>query len=172
MSLEAVARAAGVGIGTLYRHFPSREALIEAVYRNEVARLCARADDLLAGGPPDMAMRRWMDAFGDYVTTKWGMADALRSIIASGAITPSETRDLMMGAIGRLLDAGGTDGVLRADVSAGDVFAALTGVFLACGAPDQRQRAERILDLLMDGLRATSAPRPTPTELLRPSSAR
>src|ERR1700754_1919170 len=77
-SVNLIAKEAGVGIGTLYRHFPTREALIEATYRNELARLCDAADDLLASWPADQATRQWMDRFIDYMTTKRGMADALR----------------------------------------------------------------------------------------------
>ena len=85
MTLESIARDAGVGIGTLaHRHFPTRVALVEAVYRNELARLCDAAADLLRAGPPDQATRAWMDRFIDYMITKRGMADALRALIASG----------------------------------------------------------------------------------------
>ena len=84
VTLDAIAKDAGVGIGTLYRHFPTREALVEAAYRNELARLC----DAVAGPapdlPPDQAPRCWMDRFVDYMSTKRGMADALRAVIASG----------------------------------------------------------------------------------------
>ena len=82
VTLESIARDAGVGIGTLYRHFPTREALVEAAYRNELGRLCDAAADLLQAGPPDQATRIWMDRFIDYMTTKRGMADALRALIA------------------------------------------------------------------------------------------
>jgi AcrR family transcriptional regulator len=80
VSLEAIARAAGVGIGTLYRHFPTREALIEAVYRNEVDQLCAAADELLAEQPPAQALAEWMERFVAYATTKRGLRGALKSI--------------------------------------------------------------------------------------------
>src|SRR5216683_7288685 len=82
--LDAIAKEAGVGIGTLYRHFPTREALIEAAYRNELARLCDAVAELLQAMPPDQALRAWMDRFVDYMTTKRGMAGALRAVIASG----------------------------------------------------------------------------------------
>src|SRR5699024_4153503 len=90
-ALEAIARDAGVGIGTLYRHFPSREALIEAVYRNELARLCDGADELVAAMPPEEALRTWMARYADFVVTKQGMAEALRAVLASGAITSADT---------------------------------------------------------------------------------
>ena len=153
VTLDAIAREAGVGIGTLYRHFPSREALIEAVYRAEQSRLADSAADLLARHEPADALRAWMDRFADYVATKREMADALRVVIASGAVTASESRERLSAAVATMLDAGAAAGTLRADVRAEDVVASLVGVFLACGRPDQRAQAGRMLDLLMDGLR-------------------
>lgn len=159
VTLEAIAREAGVGIGTLYRHFPTREALVEAVYRNELARLRGSAEELLVDQAPDAALRTWMDRFADYVAAKRGMAETLRAVVASGAITSTETRDGLTATIQSLLDAGAAAGTVRGDVNAQDVFASLTGIFLASGAPDQREQAGRMLDLLMDGLRAHTAGR-------------
>lgn len=79
--LEDVAREAGVGIGTLYRHFPSREALIGELFSAERAALCARAESLLADHEPVTALRLWMDAYADFVATKRGMAETLKAII-------------------------------------------------------------------------------------------
>lgn len=152
-SLEAIARDAGVGIGTLYRHFPSREALIEAAYRNELARVCDSAEGLLADLPPDQAMRRWMDLFIDYLATKDGMAEALRAVIASGADPYAESLDRISSAISTLLEAGAKAGVLRADVDPLDVGFSLGGVLLITTDKAQRDRAGRMLDLLLDGLR-------------------
>jgi len=154
VSLEAIAKAAGVGIGTLYRHFPTREALVEAAYRNEVARLCDVVPDLLAAAPPDQAMRTWMDRFVDYMTAKRGMLDTLRAIVASGGDPFAETKGRMRGAVEEFLTAGAEAGTLRSDLAAEDVLAALSGVTLAAGGPDQRDQAGRLLDLIMDGLRA------------------
>src|SRR5919201_1270681 len=95
VTLEAVARNAGVGIGTLYRHFPTREALVEAVYRGELARLRDTAADLLASRAPDAALRAWMDGFADYVTAKHGMAETLRAIASTGAISPAQTQQTL-----------------------------------------------------------------------------
>lgn len=157
VTLEAIAREAGVGIGTLYRHFPTREALIEAVYRAELTRLCGSAGDLLAAQSPDHALRTWMDRFADYLATKREMADALRAVIASGAITSSQARDQLSAAVQTMLDAGATTGTLRGDVRAEDVVASLVGIFLACGQPEQRDQADRMLDLLTDGVRCGPA---------------
>ena len=153
VTLESIARDAGVGIGTLYRHFPTREALVEAAYRNELGRLCDAAADLLRAAPPDEATRTWMDRFIDYMTTKRGMADALRAVIASGGDPFAQTRGRLLGAITALLGAGAAAGTIRGDVEPGDVLASLSGVSLAAGEPAQRDQARRMLDLLMDGLR-------------------
>jgi AcrR family transcriptional regulator len=154
VTLEAIAREAGVGIGTLYRHFPTREELVVAVHQAELGKLCASAGELLAAEPPDAALRSWMDRFADYVTAKREMAAALKAVIASGAITWSGSRAQMSTAVQTLLDAGAAAGSLRGDVRAEDVVASLVGIFLACGQPEQRSQAGRMLDLLIDGLRA------------------
>ena len=153
VTLDAIAKDAGVGIGTLYRHFPTREALVEAAYRNELTRLCDAASDLLAALPPDQAMRMWMDRFVDYMTTKRDMADALRAVIASGGNPYSESRDRLITAVTTVLGAGAAAGTLRPDVEPGDVLTSLSGVSMATVGPEQRDRAGRVLDLLMDGLR-------------------
>ncbi|MFC5951006.1 TetR/AcrR family transcriptional regulator [Pseudonocardia lutea] len=153
VSLEGIAKAAGVGIGTLYRHFPTREALVEAAYRSEVARLCDAVPGLLEAEPPDRAMRTWMDRFVDYMTAKRGMADTLRAIVATGGNPYAETKARMREAVGAFLEAGAEEGTLRSDVDPGDVLAALSGITLSAGAPEQREQAGRLLDLVMDGLR-------------------
>lgn len=148
--LDAIAREAGVGIGTLYRHFPTREALVEAAYRTELDRLCDAAPVLLAELPPEQALRVWMDRFVDYMTTKRGMADALKALIASGGNPYAHSRDRMLAAVESLLGAGIAAGTVRPDVAAADVLAGLSGVTLAAGGRDQ---AGRLLDLLADALR-------------------
>jgi AcrR family transcriptional regulator len=153
VTLDAIAKDAGVGIGTLYRHFPTREALVEATYRNELTRLCDAVADLLQTMPPDEATRTWMDRFVDYMTTKRGMADALRAVIASGGNPYAQSRDRLTAAITTLLHAGAAAGTVRSDIEPGDVLASLSGISLAAGEPAQRDQARRLLDLLMDGLR-------------------
>jgi AcrR family transcriptional regulator len=152
VSLESIARAAGVGIGTLYRHFPSRELLIEAVYRAELAEVAAAADQLLRRHPPKEALRRWMDRYAGFVAAKRGMAESLRAMVdsgAPGAPEPSQTRASIVGAVEMLLRAGADDGTLRADVGADDVVSSLLGIFLVSGSPDQ---TGRLLDLLVAGI--------------------
>ena len=157
VTLDAIAKEAGVGIGTLYRHFPTREALIEAAYRSELARLCDAVPDLLRDMPPDEATRAWMDRYIEYMTTKRGMADALRVVIASGGTPYAQSRDRLITAITSLLQAGAASGTLRADIEPADVLASLSGISLAAGEPAQRAQARRLLDLLMDGLRYRGA---------------
>jgi len=157
VTLDAIAKDAGVGIGTLYRHFPTREALVEAAYRNELARLCDAAPDLLRDLPPDQAMRRWMDRFVAYMTTKRGMADALRAVIACGGNPYAHSRELLVAAITALLSAGARAETVRSDVAAVDVLTSLSGITLAASEPAQREQAGRMLDLLMDGLRYRAA---------------
>jgi AcrR family transcriptional regulator len=152
VSLEAIARDAGVGIGTLYRHFPSREALVEAVYCTELADVAASAHELLARHPPVIALRRWMDRYASFVAAKRGMAESLRAMFAAGVVQPSDTRASVVGAVDALLNAGRADGSLRADVRADDVVSSLIGIFLASHSTEQ---ANRMLDLLLDGLVAT-----------------
>jgi AcrR family transcriptional regulator len=148
--LEDVAKAADVGIGTLYRNFPSREALVEEVYRSELSRLCAGAERLLRTREPVDALRTWLRRYQAFVRTKAGMAEALRAVIASGAITSTQTREQLSGAIGTLLSAGVAGGTMRADVRPEDVAASLAGVMLAAPSPAQ---ATRMLDLLVEGVR-------------------
>ncbi|HZR48752.1 MAG TPA: TetR family transcriptional regulator [Streptosporangiaceae bacterium] len=153
VTLDAIAKEAGVGIGTLYRHFPTREALVDAAYRSELARLCDSAGDLLRDNAPDKALRTWMDRFTEYMATKRGMGDALRALIASGGNPFSESRAKLTGAIAQLLRAGAEAGTLRADVSPDDVLLSLSGISLATADSGRRDQVGRLLDLLMDGLR-------------------
>ena len=154
--LEGIARDAGVGIGTLYRHFPTRESLVEAVYAAELDDVVASAGALLAELPPDVALRAWMDRYAEFFAGKRGMLDTLRAGWASGRLATPTTRERITGAIGAILAAGAQVGSLRADVEPDDVTAMMLGVFLstASGPPDQ---AGRLLDLVADAL-ATRAP--------------
>ena len=165
VTLESIASDAGVGIGTLYRHFPTREALIEAAYRNELARLCAGVPEVLETMPADVALRTWMDRFIDYLATKRGMAEALRMVIASGGNPYAKSRESLLEAISSLLKAGSDQGALRRDIDPADVMIGISGISLVAGAPEQREQAGRLLDLLVDGLRyrpPENNPRGTP----------
>ena len=152
-SLEEVAKRAGVGIGTLYRHFPTRDALVEAAYRNEVASLRAAADELLAELPPDRALEAWMRRFVDYGATKRGMHDALQSVVAARSDLFADTRAQVTEAVGALLAAGAAAGTLRGDVAAEDVLRAMGAIWLVPDGQDWTEEALRVLRLVMDGLR-------------------
>ena len=153
VSLESIARGAGVGIGTLYRHFPNREALVEEIYRTELAEVAEASARLLRRYPPKTALRRWMDRYASFVAAKRGMAESLHAMFDSGAMQPSQTRESIAGAIELLLKAGAADGSLRPDVQADDVVSSLIGIFLASGSPKQTCR---LLDLLVAGVAAAS----------------
>jgi AcrR family transcriptional regulator len=154
-SMRAIAREAGVGIATLYRHFPTRESLVDAVYRDQVVGLTDGARDLLAQLPPPAALRRWMDMFGDWIATKNGMLDTLLAIIESGEIAHAQTQTELLAAIDEILNAGRATGELRVDVTAEDVAASLIGIFTVAQPPEHAARASRLLNILMDGLRPT-----------------
>jgi AcrR family transcriptional regulator len=163
VTLEQIARDADVGIGTLYRHFPTREALVEALYRKELADLCGSADELLAayasaaGAPaadaPERALRAWMDRFAEYVRAKREMAEALRAVFAAGTVTVSQARQQLTAAVQTILDAGIADGTLRDDVHAEDVVATVVGMFTATSLDGGQEQLERMLDLLIDAVR-------------------
>ncbi|MFJ5265545.1 TetR/AcrR family transcriptional regulator [Streptomyces sp. NPDC088387] len=152
-SMRAIAREAGVGIATLYRHFPTRASLVEAVYRDQVVRLTHSAQDLLANEAPAVALRRWMDLFGNWIATKNGMLGTLLTLIESGAVGHAQTRDELLNAISTILDAGRAVGDLRPDVTAEEVAASLIGIFTVAHESGQAVTADRLLDILLDGLR-------------------
>jgi AcrR family transcriptional regulator len=153
-SMRAIAREAGVGIATLYRHFPNRESLVDAIYRDQVVRLTTGARELLDQWEPAAAMRRWMDLFGNWIATKNGMLDTLLAMIESGEITHAQTRTELLAAITTILDAGSTTGELRTDVTAEDIAASLIGIFTVAHQFGHEAKTGRLLDLLMDGLRS------------------
>ncbi|WP_225849025.1 TetR/AcrR family transcriptional regulator [Streptomyces sp. HPF1205] len=155
-SLKAIAAEAGVGIGTLYRRFPTREDLVEATYRNETDRLCASVRDLLDDRAPVTALREWAEMFVDYMLTKQGMADALPAILAAREGLRAHSRDALGAAVTTLLEAGTTAGQIREDAAPNDVLMALGGITLISGHEHQRPLASRLIALLLDGL-ATGA---------------
>ncbi len=151
--LENIAREAGVGIGTLYRHFPTREALVEAVYAAELDAVTASAPALLDRLPPEAALRAWFDRYAEFVAMKRGMGDALRAGQAAGRIPTVTTRRRITAAIATILAKGAEAGVLRGDVDPDDVTLMLLGIFLSTTAGDAPERTGRLLDLLVDALR-------------------
>jgi AcrR family transcriptional regulator len=157
-SLDGIAKSAGVGIGTLYRHYPTREALIEAAYMTELEKLCEAAPALLAKHPPDDALHRWLDRFIDYVSTKRGMIDALRSLIAAGRDPFNQSRARITDAIRLILEAGQSAGVLREDAVVDDILN-MAGLFL----PDKPEQSRRVAAILVDGLRFRAKRKPALT---------
>ena len=153
VTLESIARQAGVGIGTLYRHFPTREALVVAAYRHEVQRLCEAVSALQGRLAPDAALREWMERFVDYVATKRGMAAALQTVVTADSTLFADTYEQIVSALTSLLDAGIEDGTIRADADAADVLRAMRGAWLVTDEQHRSDYAGRLLDLLMDGLR-------------------
>jgi AcrR family transcriptional regulator len=153
-SLEEIARRAGVGIGTLYRHFPSRDALNEAVYRREVEALCDSAETLTASGTSAVdALRQWMGGFARYVARKRGMAMALKSALGPDNELFSYSHQRIRAALGGLLDAAVASGEIRGDVDQEDLMRAMSGICMATDMPGWSERSGRLVDLLIDGLR-------------------
>ncbi len=153
VSLEAIAKRAGVGIGTLYRHFPTRDALIEAVYRRELDSLCDGVDDLLEGGSADEALSEWMRRFARYVATKRGMAAALKAALGvdSDLFTYSHRR--IREALDRLVTAAVESGAIRSDTDSEDLLRGMSGICMATDSPEGVERNQRLIGLLVDGLR-------------------
>ncbi|TJW07315.1 MAG: TetR/AcrR family transcriptional regulator [Mesorhizobium sp.] len=152
-SLEEIARQAGVGIGTLYRHFPTREHLVEVVYRREVEGLCAAANELALHHPPDVALEQWMQRFVDYIATKRGLATSLRILLNTNSTLFSDTSGRVSLALRRLVEAAVVSGSIRSDIDSSDVLHALGGIYSAPDTKDWRDRSRRLVSLLMDGLR-------------------
>jgi AcrR family transcriptional regulator len=153
-SLEEIARRAGVGIGTLYRHFPNRDALIEAVYRREVATLCDRVPDLLGKHQPIDALRMWLREFAGYVARKRGMAMALKSALGPDNELFTESHRRMHEAFDAVLRAAVDSGEVRPDANPDDLMRGLSGICMASDTTMQcAERNARLVDLLVDGLR-------------------
>jgi AcrR family transcriptional regulator len=149
-----IAKAAGVGVGTVYRHFPAREELVEAAYRAELDSVVDAAAELLAGLPPEQALRTWMDRFVDCLTTRIGGVEAIRAVVAAGGHPFAHSRERLDVALEILLGATANAGVTRAGVLANDVLMSLSGIAMAAGGPDRRAQADRMTGLLFAGLRA------------------
>jgi AcrR family transcriptional regulator len=152
-SLEAVANAAGVGIGTLYRHFPTREALFDAVYRHEVQQLAAFAERLKKGTEPTEALRQWLHALVKFVATKKGMSAALALAISQDSDLFSYSSDLLMRSAGDLRDRATAAGEIRNDISAEDLIRTMVGMCYTHDQPGWQKSVLRLADVFIDGLR-------------------
>ncbi|WP_236795419.1 TetR/AcrR family transcriptional regulator [Amycolatopsis sp. GM8] len=151
VSMNEIAKRAGVGAGTLYRHFPTREALILAVYRHDVQRLVDSVDEVLATQRPLDAFVTWFERAADYIRLKHGLGDALHNAAIQDAI--NETYAPVVGAVTRLLDACVADGSVRAGLDPGDVL--LLMGFLWRVSPDTSGIAQgrRLIEIVFDGIR-------------------
>ncbi|GAB2818581.1 TetR/AcrR family transcriptional regulator [Streptomyces daliensis] len=161
--LSTIARKACVGQGTLYRHFPDREALVLEVYRYEVQRVAETAGQLLRKREPDQALREWMDRLAQFAMTKTGLADTIRRATAGPGAPEKPAYAPVMAAAESLLRAGEEAGTIRPGVTADDFFLAIAGLWQIACQEDREPRLTRLLDLVMDGLRAgatgTTGPR-------------
>ena len=152
-SLEAVAKKAGVGIGTLYRHFPTRDALFEAVYRHEVDLLGDLAERLARDEAPVEALKTWLQANVRLVATKKGMIEALQLAAHGSSELKAYSYDRMIGAIRLLLDRAVEAGEVRGDVPPEDLLRTLVGIYYSQGTGDWQPTALRMVDVFVDGLR-------------------
>jgi AcrR family transcriptional regulator len=155
--LEDIARRAGVGIGTLYRHFPTRDALMAAVYRREVDQLAAGADRLLAERTPLAALEAWLGELVDYLATKRVIAPALQASPGEGSAAYAAGGTAVAGAMQRVLEAALASGELRADVSPDDLMRLITGLAYGYDRPDWAASSHRLIGVLIAGLRAPAA---------------
>jgi AcrR family transcriptional regulator len=151
-----IAKDAGVGVGTVYRHFPTRDLLIEAAYRSELDAVCDSAADLVRELPAEGALRAWMDRFLDYMFTKIGMSAAIGAVVSAGGNPYAHSRDRLNTALGTLIDAATDAGRTRGGINVDDVLMTLSGIAMATGGPDRSAQAGRMLDLLFDGMRTYS----------------
>jgi AcrR family transcriptional regulator len=151
--LDAVAREAGVGIGTLYRHFPTREALFEAVYRREVDHLAELAQRLAQDAAPVEALRKWLHANVRLVATKKGMLEALQLVVHGSSELKAYSFERLTDGLALLLERGVAAGELRADITAADLLRTVVGIFYADSSADWETSALRIIDVFVDGLR-------------------
>jgi|HubBroStandDraft_6_1064221.scaffolds.fasta_scaffold01499_7 AcrR family transcriptional regulator len=152
-SLDDIVKDAGVGAGTLYRHFPTRDALIEAVYRTEVEKLAAAEKKFSASLPPIEALRAWMLLFVDYIATKQIIGPALNSLVGGPSKLYEGSRAQVQGAIDALVKRAIKNGDMRRDLEPFDLLRALIGVSHVASGPDWQQSAKRLVDILITGSR-------------------
>jgi AcrR family transcriptional regulator len=152
-SLDEIAKQAGVGAGTLYRHFPTRDALIEAVYRSEVEKLAAAERKFAETLPPLEALQTWMLLFVDHIAAKQIIAPALNSVVGGPSKLYEGSRGLIQGAIDALVKRAIKSGEIRKDLDAFDLLRALIGVSHVASGPGWQQSARRLVDILITGSR-------------------
>jgi AcrR family transcriptional regulator len=155
VSLDEVANQAGVGPGTLYRHFPTRDALLEAVYRSEVERLAAAEQEFARSLPPVKALEAWMMLFVDYIATKQIIAAALNSLVGGPSKLFEATGAQIKGAMNSLVQRAIESGDIRPDLEPLDLLRALVGVSNVSSVPDWQESAKRLVQILISGSRPT-----------------
>jgi AcrR family transcriptional regulator len=153
VSLDDIARQAGIGPGTLYRHFPHRDALVEAVYRSELEKLAIAEHELARTQPPVEALRAWMKMFVDYIETKQIIAPALNSIVGGPSLIYARTGDVVVAAMTSLVQRAVESGDIRSDLDPMDLLRALVGVSNVASAPNWAESAKRLVDILILGSR-------------------
>lgn len=152
--LSAIARKAGVGQATFYRHFPTREALVMEVYHYEMLQVAEFAEHLLQTRPPDQALREWMNRLAEYAMTKAGLANAIREV-SSVRDCPGKAGYAPVAAAAQLLlDANEKAGTIRAGVTTDDFFLAIAGIWQIDSNEEWQPRLAWLMDLVMEGLRA------------------
>ena len=152
-SLDDIAKQSGVGAGTLYRHFPTRDALLEAVYRTEVEKIAAAEQELSEKLPPVEALRAWMLLFVDYIAAKQIIAPALNTLVGGPSKVYEASRAQVQGAIDGLVKRAIKSGDIRRDLDPFDLLRALIGVSNVASSPDWQQSARRLVDILITGSR-------------------
>jgi AcrR family transcriptional regulator len=152
-SLDDVAKQAGVGAGTLYRHFPTRDELLKAVYRSEVEKLASAAQKFAEAMPPIEALRAWMLLFVDYIATKKIIAPALNNLVGGPSKVFEASHDQIWEAIRGLVKHAIKSGDIRKDLDPIDLLRALIGVANVASSPDWQQSARRLVDILITGSR-------------------
>lgn len=152
ISMTELAKRAGVGVGTLYRNFPTREALVVAVYEHEITLLANLATELLADHPPVAALRLWLERLAYYGRMKYGVAAVIHGATTEGA--ERNAWDLIVDAIDALLKAGSATGDIKADIEAADVLWLVTFLWRIPNEPGIEQQTARMLDIVIAGLRS------------------
>jgi AcrR family transcriptional regulator len=153
VSLDDIAKQAGVGPGTLYRHFPNRDALLEAVYRSELEKLATAEVALSKSQPPVEALRAWMKMFVDYIATKQIIAPALNNIVGGPSRIYAHSGLILLNAVSALVKQAVASGDIRADLDPMDLLRALVGVSNVASAPNWAESAKRLVDILILGSR-------------------
>jgi AcrR family transcriptional regulator len=158
VSLEEIARRASVGIGTLYRHFPNRDSIVEAVYRREVEQLAAAATRLLDSHAPGEALHEWLRLLIDYIATKKLVAQAISPTVGGVAALYPASGAQITEAMSQLMTRAMASGDIRDDVDSMDLLRGLVGFTYGADTPGWRESALRLLDILMDGLKPQKRP--------------